>query len=296
MTSQRQCVVDPRESVKFPGWKRNSEPGGWRYRAFTWCRPGVRGVSGIANREISFHFKTVDFTPANTGSVVAFVVIVALVVAAIPAAAFFAYRTAPGGGRRMTILTSAGVLAWIVLVCAYVGSGVMARLPFQGLHSFFAAVFFVGIAAGISPLAGRIAANVPLVALVGFHAFRVPLELVLHSWAGQGTIPQTMTWDGQNWDIISGALAIIVAPFAIRSRALAWGVNIIGSVLLLNVIRVAALSSPLPIGWGQDPPLLLALHLPYALIAPVCVAAALAGHIVLTRALLRPKQTTATSD
>jgi hypothetical protein len=127
------------------------------------------------------------------------------------------------------------------------------------------------------------------VALVGYHAFRVPLELVLHSWAEQGTIPQTMTWDGQNWDIISGALAIMIAPFAIRSRALAWGVNVIGFVLLMNVIRVAALSSPLPIGWGQDPPLLLALHLPYALIAPVCVAAAIAGHIVLTRALLRPR-------
>jgi hypothetical protein len=35
------------------------------------------------------------------------------------------------------------------------------------------------------------------------------------------------------------------------------------------------------------PPLLLALHLPYAWIGPVCVGGALAGHIVLTRALLR---------
>lgn len=230
-----------------------------------------------------------QFVPASTGSVVAFLAIVLLVAAAIPAAAFFADRAAPDGGRRTASLTAAGMLAWIGLVCAYVGSGVMARLPFQGLHAFFAAVFFVGIAAGMSPLAGRIAANLPLVALVGFHAFRLPLELVLHSWAEQGTIPQTMTWNGQNWDIISGAIAIIVAPFAIRSRALAWAANLIGFALLLNVIRVAALSSPLPIGWGQQPPLLLALHLPYALIAPVCVAGALAGHIVLTRALLRPR-------
>jgi hypothetical protein len=228
-----------------------------------------------------------NFTPANTGSVVAFVVIVVLVAAAIPVAAFFAYRASPGEGSRAAVFTAAGVLGWVALVCAYVESGVMERLPFHGLHFFFASVFIVSISAGLSPLGGRIAANLPLVALVGFHAFRVPLELVLHSWAGQGTIPQTMTWDGQNWDIISGALAIIVAPFAIRSRALAWAANVIGFVLLMNVVRVAALSSPLPIGWGQQPPLLLALHLPYALIAPVCVAAAIAGHIVLTRALLR---------
>lgn len=216
----------------------------------------------------------------------AFLAVVAFVAAAIPVAALFANRNAPGGGRREAVLTAAGVAAWILLVCLAVGSGAMERLPLRGLPFFFGAVLVAGVWSGLSPLGGRIAANVPLVALVGFHAFRVPLELVLHTWAGQGTIPQTMTWDGQNWDIISGAIAIIVAPFAIRSRALAWGANVVGAVLLLNVIRVALLSSPIPIGWGQDPPLLLALHLPYALIAPICVSGAIAGHIVLTRALL----------
>lgn len=219
----------------------------------------------------------------------AFLAVVAFVAAAIPVAAFFANRAAPDGGRRAAIFTAVGMLAWIGLVCVAVGSGAMERLPLQGLPFFFGAVLIAGVWAGLSPAGGRIAANVPLVALVGFHAFRLPLELVLHSWAGQGTIPQTMTWDGQNWDIVSGAVAILVAPFAIRSRALAWGANIVGAVLLLNVIRVALLSSPIPIGWGQQPPLLLALHLPYALIGPVCVAGAIGGHIVLTRALLQPR-------
>lgn len=244
-------------------------------------------VAGIAKNAKLLHSSGVQFVPASTVSVAAFLVVVAFVVVAIPVAASIAYRGEAGEvRRRATLLTAAGVLAWIVIVCVIVGSGAMERLPLHGLPFFFGAVLIAGVWSGLSPLGGRIAAGVPLVGLVGFHAFRVPLELVLHSWAGQGTIPQTMTWDGQNWDIISGALAIIVAPFAIRSRALAWGANIVGAVLLLNVIRVAAMSSPLPIGWGQDPPLLLALHLPYALIAPVCVAGALAGHIVLTRALL----------
>lgn len=49
-------------------------------------------------------------------------------------------------------------------------------------------------------------------------------------------------------------------------------------------MRVAIMSSPLPFAWGpQPPPLLLALHLPYALIGPVCVGGALFGHVVLTR-------------
>jgi hypothetical protein len=233
--------------------------------------------------------KIVSFVPASTPSVIAFLCVVAFVSAAVPLAVYLAYRDTPGGGRRPATYASVAILAWIGLVCAYVGSGIWSNLPYDGLHPFFAVVFFVGAASGISPLGGRIAATVPLVGLVGFHAFRVPLELVLHSWAEQGTVPQTMTWNGQNWDIISGAIAILIAPFAIRSRVLAWAANLIGFALLLNVIRVAAMSSPLPIGWGQDPPLLLALHLPYALIAPVCVAGALGGHIVLTRALLRPR-------
>jgi hypothetical protein len=124
-------------------------------------------------------------------------------------------------------------------------------------------------------------------ALVAFQAFRLPLELVLHRWALEGTIPLTMTWTGDNWDIVSGIVALVAAPFAHRHRVVAWGANVVGIILLLNVIRVALLSSPLPFAWMVTPPLLLALHLPYAWIGPVCVGGALAGHIVLTRALLR---------
>ena len=94
-----------------------------------------------------------------------------------------------------------------------------------------------------------------------------------------------MTWTGQNWDIISGLTALVCASFATRHRAAARIANIVGFALLLNVMRVAILSSPVPFGWGQQPPLLLALHLPYALIGPVCVGGALFGHLVLTRAL-----------
>jgi hypothetical protein len=41
-----------------------------------------------------------------------------------------------------------------------------------------------------------------------------------------------------------------------------------------------------PFGWNVSPPLVLAMHLPYAWIVPICVAGALCGHVVLTRALL----------
>lgn len=246
-------------------------------------------MGDIASRRKSIHPSVVDFIPASSPSLVAFLIIVLAVAAAFPAAVRLAHAGAVDKGRRATLGATVGVIAWIALVSGVVGSGLMAGLPLQGLPFFFAGVLIMGFAVGFSSLGGKIAAGVPLMMLVGFQAFRLPLELVLHSWAEQGTIPETMTWSGQNLDVISGCLAIIAAPLAIRSRAIAWVFNITGGLLLLNVIRVALLSSPIPIGWGQQPPLLLALHLPYALIAPICVAGAMAGHIILTRALLRPR-------
>jgi hypothetical protein len=226
------------------------------------------------------------FTPAPDGSVAAFVAIVIAVVVAF----IWAVRRAYGRDRSTTAILISSA-AYLLLLSAIVALDVLERLPLNGLPFFFGAVLIVSVAAGLSSLGTRLAAAVPLTALVAFQAFRLPLELVLHAWVEHGTIPATMTWTGQNWDIVSGVAAVAAAPFARRS-AVAWTANLVGAILLANVVRVAVLSSPLPIGWHVSPPLLLALHLPYALIGPVCVGGALFGHIVLTRKLLGRSSTT----
>ena len=221
-----------------------------------------------------------DFQPASAGSLAAFVAIVMAVVVAFLWAVHRSYRT----GRAVAGAAFA-LAAWLGGLSALIASGRMPGLPLSGLPLFFAPILLLGIGAGLSPLGGKLATGVPLAALVGFQVFRLPLELVLHAWAAQGVIPETMTWTGQNWDIVSGVTALISAPLATRHRVAARVANIVGFALLVNVMRVAVLSSPLPFGWGQQPPLLLALHLPYAFIGPICVGGALFGHVVLTRAL-----------
>ncbi len=223
-----------------------------------------------------------SFHPASTGSLAAFVAIVIAVVAAFLWAVQHSYRS----GKAVT-LAALALAAWLGGLSWLVASGRMPGLPLSGLPFFFVPILAVCAGAGLSPVGARLAASVPLAALVGFQAFRLPLELVLHSWAAQGVIPETMTWTGQNWDIVSGCTALVCAPLAHRHRAAARVANIVGLALLVNVMRVAVLSSPLPFGWGQQPSLLLALHLPYAFIGPVCVGGALFGHVVLTRALWR---------
>jgi hypothetical protein len=221
-----------------------------------------------------------DFHPASPGSVVAFVTIVAAVIAAFLWAVLRAYRSV-----KPVALAALALVVWLGTLSGLVASGKMMSLPLNGLPFFFGSILAICAGLGLSPVGARLATGVPLAALVGFQAFRLPLELVLHEWAAQGTIPGTMTWTGQNWDILSGSAALVCAPLAGRYPAAARLANIVGFALLMNVMRVAIMSSPFPFAWGQQPPLLLALHLPYALIGPVCVGGALFGHIVLTRAL-----------
>jgi hypothetical protein len=179
-----------------------------------------------------------------------------------------------------------GALAWLALLGAIVVSGALEAQPMPRVLIFLAASNLAGLAFGLSGQGRKIAETVPLAFLVAFQGFRLPLELVLHAWAEQGVIPTTMTWTGQNFDIATGILALIAAPLSTRFRAAAWVLNVVGFALLLNVMRVALLSSPLPFSWGVVPPLELAFHVPYFLIVPVCVAGALTGHVVLTRKLL----------
>lgn len=228
-----------------------------------------------------------SFQPGSPVAVALFGLIVVAVIAALLWAIHHAFRADPTQARAQTTRATIGITIWLAMIGGVVAGGVMPRLPLSGLPFFFGGIILVSGWLGLSRLGGNLAAHVPLAALVGFQAFRLPLELVLHMWVESGTIPETMTWTGKNWDIVSGITALAAVPFAPKHRAAAWAANVIGIGLLLNVMRVALLSAPVPFGWNVKPPLLVAFHLPYAFIGPVCVGGALAGHLVLTRALLR---------
>ncbi|MBP9205779.1 MAG: hypothetical protein KBG28_17530 [Kofleriaceae bacterium] len=160
--------------------------------------------------------------------------------------------------------------------------------PLPLLPVLMLSVGAVAVAVAFGPLGGHLAATAPLGLLVGVQGVRLPLELVLHRWAEVGTVPPTMTWTGANLDIIAGVVALLAAPLAGRARLVAWIAQLVGVVLLLNVVRVVVMSSPLPFAWPLERPLRLAEHLPYALIAPMFVGPAIAVHLITFRRLLAP--------
>lgn len=217
------------------------------------------------------------FSPAQTASLACFVLVVLWVVAAFT---WGVWKTGGSVGK-----TVAGVFLWMVGFSLATWSGVFEAHPFPLVPVAFLLMNLGAVVFAFSRVGRRVAMGLPLWALVGFQSFRLPLELVLHAWSETGTIPVTMTWTGSNWDIVSGVVALVVAPFA-RHRALAWCANAIGLVLLVNVARVAVMSSPLPFAWPVEPKLMLLARFPYNLIGPVCVAGALCGHVLLTRRLI----------
>jgi hypothetical protein len=228
------------------------------------------------------------FQPASAPSVLAFLMVCGVVVASFLRGIWISARAEGRNPVSRTLGVAGGVILWLGLAASLVASGWVEAVPVH-LMVFGAGIMAGSFLIGLSLIGRWLASANPVAWLLAFQGFRLPLELVLHSWVKQGVIPETMTWTGSNWDILSGIVALGLAPFSGRSKA-AWVGNIIGFVLLLNVGRVAVLSAPVPFGWAYvTPKLQLPFHLPYALIVPVCVGGALIGHIALTRALLRRK-------
>ncbi len=115
------------------------------------------------------------------------------------------------------------------------------------------------------------------------------MEILLDSLYRNGRIPVQMTWEGRNFDIVTGITALAVAVVAARGKAgakLILGWNVLGMALLLNIMITAILSLPGRLRiFTNDPPNELVLHFPFIWIPAVFVLAALLGHLLVFRKL-----------
>lgn len=224
--------------------------------------------------------------PPPAWTLALFVAIVLVVVAAFVLGV--RATAAPARRSRDTVIAAIAAIAWLAITAAIPATGVLARpgTP-PPLMVFFVAAMLSAIALALSPIGRRLAA-LPAAALVGFHAFRVPLEIVLERWAGAGTIPVQMSMHGDNLDVITGVAAIAAGIALARrpSRGLELAFHTLGLALLARVISIAVTSAPGPLRSYPGEPLLLGAHAPYAWIVTVCVAGALCAHAIGVRRLL----------
>lgn len=128
--------------------------------------------------------------------------------------------------------------------------------------------------------------------LMYLHAVRIPVELTLFWLFTANYVPELMTFEGRNFDIIAGISGLIVAYYAFRNnrlnRPLLWIWNI-GSILLLsNIIISALLSTPTVIQqMAFEQPNIAILKFPFLLlpviIVPLVMISNIAAFVILKR-------------
>jgi hypothetical protein len=156
------------------------------------------------------------------------------------------YLAARRSGRTLLVL-----LAWLLLQAAvglsgfYTISNTMPpRLALLLGPPLLAIVGLFATAAGRRYLAG-----LRLETLTLLHVVRVPVELVLFSLFLHKAVPQLMTFEGRNWDILAGLTAPVVYYFVFQKKLLGRR-----GLLLWNVLGWFPCSISWPTRCWQPPP------------------------------------------
>lgn len=134
--------------------------------------------------------------------------------------------------------------------------------------------------------------SLSLINLTCLNIVRIPVELVLYWLFLNKAIPELMTFEGRNFDIIAGITAPIIAYFGLAKGKinlkiiLIWNFICLG--LLLNIVINAFLSAPSPVQkFGFDQPNIAILHFPFSWLPTFIVPLVLLGHLTSIRQLLK---------
>jgi hypothetical protein len=223
-------------------------------------------------------------------------------VTVIAVAALFVGGTAWGGraggetlsaARRWASGAAVGVVLWLALTGGLAAAGLLrdfSRVP-PPMLALAGASGLLTLALAMSPLGARLSLGLGVFWLVGFQAFRIPVEIVLAMLYHAGAVPVQMTIEGRNFDMVSGISALLVAWMAARGRLPAWGLllwNLLGLGLLLNIVIVSALSVPSPFRvFLNEPANTIVAEAPFVWLPVFLVQAALFGHLLVFRRLWR---------
>jgi len=133
-----------------------------------------------------------------------------------------------------------------------------------------------------------------LKALTIIHIVRIPVEIILYWLFIYRAVPELMTFEGRNFDIIAGITSPFIFYFGLvknkinKPILIAWNIFCIG--LLINIIVNGMLSAPTPFQqFGFDQPNIAVLHFPFMFLPACIVPIILFSHLATLRQLIRNK-------
>ncbi len=212
---------------------------------------------------------------------------------------FLFYRTVSQSNEEKTRKNSAlilvGLVAWLIVQAVLTLNGLYKMGPTAGppkIVLFGILPTVLTIVSLFSTRNGRkFIDSLPLLNITYLNTVRIVVELVLYGLFLHKVVPQLMTFEGRNYDILSGITAPFVAYFGLtkhklsRPLILVWNFICLG--LLLNIVFYALLSAPTPLQkFAFDQPNLALGNFPFCWLPTFVVPVVLFGHLVSIRQLL----------
>lgn len=186
------------------------------------------------------------------------------------------------------------LVSWTILQSIVALSGLYldtSAIPPRILLSLLPVFIFIGILFNTQKGKAFID-SLSLEKLTLLHIARVPVEIVLFWLFLHKAIPQLMTFEGRNFDILAGITALIIYYFVFVKKSMntkiLLGWNIICLLLLLNIVVNGILSSPVPFQqFAFEQPNIALIYFPFNLLPSVVVPLVLFSHLVAIRQLLK---------
>lgn len=195
-----------------------------------------------------------------------------------------------GVSSRAQKWTGIGLVGWLLLTAGLAQSGILnhfSSTPPRIFAVVMPALVFCLILT-FHPRLQTLWQQVPTTWLLGFQTFRIGVELFLWLLFTSAIVPVQMTFEGRNWDILTGLTAPLMVwlwvqqPQARRSLVLIW--NLAGLALLLNIVGISILSMPTAFQvFTQAPSNTFVASFPFVWLPSFLVPLALLGHCLSLR-------------
>lgn len=200
--------------------------------------------------------------------------------------------------RKFLVIVS----VWILLLSLLSLSGLLndfsnfpPRMMLVMLVPFTLIVWFV-----VSRQSNNLLSRVPASWIIKMQGFRVIVELFLW-WAYlDQVVPVQMTFEGRNFDILVGLSAPLVSLWWLKpsNQRLQWVLiwNVVGLILLFNIVVVAVLSMPTPMQYFfNEPANTVVSSFPWVLLPGILVTLAFALHLLSIKQMIKMMKTASTS-
>jgi len=196
---------------------------------------------------------------------------------------------------RKTKFTSfflVGLIVWTLFVSAWSISGRMGNFQIFPLNMIpVLAVPLIAILAFTFSKTGKdILVHIPTQNIIRLQAFRFFVELLLWALYLENQAPIQMTFEGRNWDVLSGISAPIITLFITKGKISKIGLiiwNITCLALLVNILAIAILSMPTPLRtFMNEPSNTIVTQFPVSWLPGLLVPLAYGLHFLSLRQLL----------